>query len=202
MRLAKLLLPLIGVLALASLASGALAKSKPSNSSGGAGLGSGPAEVSTASHPIVNGRKAKIIHGVAYAPSLAPRAVQKAIWAGDKIHTKPYIAVHYASMARLWPGYDCSGSVSYVLYKAHLLSNSPDVSGDFESYGLRGAGRWITVWGSSGHAFMEVAGLVFDTAHYASVTPGGTGPRWQPASIISSQLGDGNVWSERHPRGL
>ncbi len=151
---------------------------------------------------MVRGTKAKIRHGVAYAPSLAPRAVQKAIWAGDKIHTKPYIAVHYASMSRLWPGYDCSGSVSYVLYRAGLMPNSPDVSGDFESYGNRGKGHWITVWGSSGHAFMEVAGIVFDTSHYASVTPNSSGPRWQPASIIREQLQDGNVWSERHPTGF
>jgi len=128
--------------------------------------------------------------------------VQKAIWAGNQIHTKPYIAVHYASMAWIWPGYDCSGSVSFVLYKAGLLSSSPDVSGDFEMWGQRGAGRWITVWGSAGHAFMEVAGIVFDTAQYASVSPIGSGPRWQPASIIPSQLSDGEDYAQRHPRGF
>ena len=173
-----------------------------STRSGGVGIGAPPPGVSTPSHPIVGGRKAKIVDGVALAPAYAPLAVQRAIWAGNQIHTKPYIAVHYASLAWLWPGYDCSGSASYVLYKAGLLSSSPDVSGDFESYGLYGRGRWITVWGSAGHAFIEVAGIVFDTAQYASVTPGGSGPRWQPASIIPSQLQDGNVWSERHPAGL
>jgi hypothetical protein len=169
---------------------------------GGASVAGSP-RASTPSEPIVTGSKAKIIHGVAYAPSYAPLAVQRAIWAGDQIHTKPYIAVHYSSLARLWPGYDCSGSVSYVLYKAGLLASTPDVSSDFEHYGSRGPGQWITVWGSSGHTFIEVAGIVFDTAQYAPVAPGGSGPRWQPASIISDQLQDGNAWSAaRHPRGF
>jgi len=125
-----------------------------------------------------------------------------AIWAGDQIRTKPYIAVHYASLVSAWPGYDCSGSVSYVLFRASLMSSAPDVSGDLESYGLRGAGHWITIWGSAGHAFIEVAGIVFDTAQYTPVTPAGSGPRWQPAWIIARQLQDGNVWPERHPAGL
>jgi hypothetical protein len=150
----------------------------------------------------VRGLKAKIVAGVAYAPSQAPMQVKRAIWGGNKIRTKPYIAVHYPSMAWLWPGYDCSGSVSFVLYKAGLLSSSPDVSGNFETYGSPGHGRWITVWGASGHTFVEVAGIVFDTAWYASVTPGGSGPRWQPASIVSAQLGDGEGYIERHPTGL
>ncbi len=184
----------------ASLTGKSSKKSSGNSNSGGAGLGA-PHYVSTASQPTVPGSKARIIHGVAYAPSLAPLAVKRAIWAGDRIHTKPYIAVHYASLAWIWPGYDCSGSVSYVLYKAGLLSSSPDVSGDFESYGRPGHGHWITVWGSGGHAFIEVAGIVFDTAQYASVAPGGSGPRWQPAWVIGDQLGDGNAYSARHPAG-
>jgi hypothetical protein len=169
--------------------------------SGGAGLTVSAAPRATPSRPMVAGSKARIIHGLAYAPENAPLIVQEAIWAGDKIYKKPYRALHYASLARLWPAYDCSGSVSYVLYKAGLISSAPEVSGDFESFGLRGRGRWITVYGSAGHAFMEVAGIVFDTAHYAPTTPAGTGPRWQPASIIPEQLQDGNVWSIRHPIG-
>jgi hypothetical protein len=193
----------VGALTLAA-ASAALASGKPNATitSGGASYVAPPGPRSTAAHPIIRGWKAKIIHGVAYAPSYAPIQVQRAIWAGDKIRTKPYIAVHYASLAQLWPGYDCSGSVSYVLFGAGLLTSSPDVSGDFESYGLPGRGRWITVWGSGAHAFVEIAGIVFDTAHYASVTPSGSGPRWQPPSVVSAQLGDGNGYSTRHPDGF
>jgi len=218
LRLAKLTLPIIVIFGLV-VASDAWAAgggagttggssgqgsgaSSAATQSGGVGIGAPPPGVSTPTQPIVAGWKAKIVRGVAYAPSYAPPAVQRAIWAGDQIHTKPYIAVHYMSLAWLWPGYDCSGSVSYVLYKAGLLSSSPDVSGDFESYGRRGAGRWITVWGSGAHAFMEVAGIVFDTAQYANVMPVGNGPRWQPPWVISRQLQDGNGYAKRHPIGF
>jgi hypothetical protein len=187
---------------LATAATPALAKNPSARpSSGGAGIAGVPF-MSTKAHPMVRGKKAKIIHGVAYAPSLAPMQVKRAIWGGNMIRTKPYIAVHYSSMSWLWPGYDCSGTVSFVLYKAGLLSNSPDVSGDFESYGRPGRGKWISVWGASGHTFIEVAGIVMDTAQYAPVTPGGSGPRWQPASIIPAQLSDGEGYIERHPTGF
>ena len=75
-------------------------------------------------------------------------------------------------------------------------------SSDLETFGDSGAGQWITVFASSGHAFIEVAGIVLDTAHFAPTMPGGSGPRWQPASILPSQLADGNVWTQRHPPGL
>jgi hypothetical protein len=210
LRPAKLTLPILAVLALtaapqawgASGGSGMTAGSSSTTSpTGGVSLDSS-ATLQSSTHPTVNGFKAKIIHGTAYAPSYAPLAVQRAIWAGNQIRTKPYRALHYASLARLWPAYDCSGSVSYVLYKAGLHSRVPDVSGGFNIWGDRGSGRWITVFGSAGHAFIEVAGIVLDTAHYASTMPTGTGPRWQPASIIRSQLHDGNRYFKRHPVGL
>ena len=206
MRPAKLTLPIVAVLALAAApqawgASGGIGMSAPSGPTGGAGVDSSTV-LQTSTQPTVNGSKAKIIHGVAYAPSYAPLAVQEAIWAGDQIRSKPYRALHYASLARLWPAYDCSGSVSYVLYKAGLHSRVPDVSGGFDVWGERGSGQWITVFGSAGHAFIEIAGIVFDTAHYAGTSPSGSGPRWQPASIISSQLHDGNRYFRRHPTGL
>ena len=71
-----------------------------------------------------------------------------------------------------------------------------------ESYGNPGPGRWITVFASAGHAFIQVAGIVLDTAHWTSTIPSGSGPRWQPASILPAQLADGNTWTERHPPGL
>ena len=107
------------------------------------------------------------------------------------------------------PSYDCSGSTDFVLYNAGLNSPQVDVgdgiagdSGMLESYGSPGPGRWITVFASAGHAFIQVAGIVLDTAHWTSTTPSGSGPRWQPASILPSQLADGNTWTERHPPGL
>ena len=58
---------------------------------GGAGVASRRTAASTAAHPTVPGYVAKIINGVAYAPSYAPMQVKKAIWAGNQIRHKPYI---------------------------------------------------------------------------------------------------------------
>ena len=102
---------------------------------GGAGI-NGPAQApSTPEHPMVTGDTAKIVNGVAYAPSYAPIQVKKAIWAGNQIRKKPYV---YGGGHGQWndSGYDCSGSVSYVLHAAGLLKASED-SGTMESWGQR-----------------------------------------------------------------
>ncbi len=83
----------------------------------------------------------------------------------------------------------------------------PQDSTQLETYGRPGPGAWITVYANSAHAFIDVAGVVMDTAHYAPTTPAGSGPRWQPASIITAQyVGDqtaGNAgFVQRHPQGL
>ncbi len=162
--------------------------------SGGAGVGAGPAPVSTPSHPIVQGSTAKIIKGVAYAPADAPIQVQKAIWAGNQIRTKPYIwgGGHAAFIAR---GYDCSGSVSYVLHAAGLLKTPYD-SSDFEGYGKKGLGHWITVYTNPGHAFVQIAGIRLDTSREADPHPApGSGPRWRP--LYKHPAG----FDARHPTG-
>ena len=146
----------------------------PAPTNGGAGLGYSPAI-----HPTVPGTTAQIIDGVAFAPATAPAAVQRAIWAGDQIDTKPYIlGGGHASFSS--PGYDCSGSVSYVLHAAGLLS-TPEDSGQLESWGDSGLGEWITVYSNPGHAFVQIAGIRFDTsAEDDPDPPAGTGPRWRP----------------------
>ncbi len=164
------------------------------NDSGGAGIGAPPAPASTPTHPIVQGSVAKIVRGVAYAPSLAPPAVQRAIWAGDQIRKKPYIwgGGHASFKAR---GYDCSGSVSYVLHAASLLS-TPFDSSEFYSYGKRGIGRWITIYTNPGHAFVEIAGIRLDTSAEADPhPPPGSGPRWRPLYLHP------NGFTPRHPNG-
>ena len=105
----------------------------------------------------MTGDTAKIVNGVAYAPSYAPIQVKKAIWAGNQIRKKPYI---YGGGHGQWndAGYDCSGSVSYVLHAAGLLKTSED-SGTMESWGQQGVGQWITVYTNPGHAFVEIAGI-------------------------------------------
>jgi hypothetical protein len=150
---------------------------------GGAGLGLPPKPVSTTAHPSVAGPTAKIIHGVAYAPSWAPIQVKRAIWAGNTIRRKPYIwGGGHGSFTDA--GYDCSGSVSYVLHAAGLLK-TPFNSVDFFGWGKRGLGRWITVYTNYGHAFVEIAGIRLDTSSEGEMKPlpgtwRGSGPRWRP----------------------
>ena len=112
------------------------------------------------------------------------------IAAANHISTTPYI---WGGGHGSWnsPGYDCSGSVSYVLHAAHLLS-TPLTSGALESWGQPGVGRWVTVYANSVHTYAEIAGLRWDTVGDAQ----GTGPRWHteppyPAGFVV-----------RHPRRL
>jgi cell wall-associated NlpC family hydrolase len=160
--------------------------------SGGAGIGAGATARSTPAHPIVYGWTAKIIHGVAYAPSFAPLAVQRAIWAGNQIRKKPYIyGGGHGSF--IDSGYDCSGSVSYALHAAGLVSTPMD-SSEFMSWGRSGRGRWITVYTNPGHAFVQIAGIRLDTSAEGDPNPPpGSGPRWRPL------LGDTSGFAARHP---
>jgi cell wall-associated NlpC family hydrolase len=131
--------------------------------------------------------KAKLLSdGTAVAPEGAPSAIVDLIAAGNKIAKKPYV---YGGGHASWSsrGYDCSGSVSYALHGAGLLS-SPLDSTSFESYGSRGKGRWITIYANSGHAYMVVAGLRFDTS-------GANPSRWQTA------MRSGSGYVVRHPTG-
>jgi peptidoglycan hydrolase CwlO-like protein len=128
-------------------------------------------------------------HGMVQAPAGAPAAVAQVIAAGNAIATLPYIygGGHASFHAN---GYDCSGSVSYALAAAGLVS-SPMVSGAFENWGAPGPGRWITVYANAGHVWMEVAGWRFDTVALAQ---GGT--RWARGG------GEFAGFVVRHPPGL
>jgi peptidoglycan hydrolase CwlO-like protein len=127
--------------------------------------------------------------GMVQPPAGAPEAVKQVIAAGNAIATLPYIygGGHASFHAN---GYDCSGSVSYALAAAGLVS-SPMVSGDFESWGEPGPGRWITVYANAGHVWMDVAGWRFDTVALAE---GGT--RWARGG------GEFSGFVVRHPAGL
>jgi peptidoglycan hydrolase CwlO-like protein len=127
--------------------------------------------------------------GMVQPPAGAPAAVGQVMAAGNAIATLPYIwgGGHGSFQAS---GYDCSGSVSYALAAAGLLSSPLDSTG-FESWGLPGPGRWITVYANAGHAFMVVAGWRFDTVALAQ---GGT--RW------SQSMTDTSGFVARHPPGL
>jgi peptidoglycan hydrolase-like protein with peptidoglycan-binding domain len=137
--------------------------------------------------------------GTASAPSGAPALVTTMINAGNQIIDKPY---RYAGGHGKWndTGYDCSGSVSYVLHAAGLLSSSEDSTG-LESFGSPGPGKWVTIYADSGHTWIVIAGIAFDTANYGGPNiPGGTGPRWRTNPI--GNLADGGDYVVRHPSGL
>ena len=104
-------------------------------------------------------------HGMVQPPPGAPAAVDRIIAAGNAIATLPYIygGGHASFQAN---GYDCSGSVSYALAAAGLVS-SPMVSGQFENWGDPGPGRWVTIYANADHVWMTVAGWRFDTVAQA-----------------------------------
>lgn len=137
------------------------------------------------------GRTAKLhSNGLASAPRNAPKVVKRAIAAGNELQNKPYRRggghkhIHDT-------GYDCSGTVSYVLNKAGLLRGSMPSSG-FKKYGKKGEGKWITVYAKDGHVFLVIAGLRLDTGG----SNGRTGPRWKPAPRNTKGF------VVRHPPGL
>jgi cell wall-associated NlpC family hydrolase len=127
--------------------------------------------------------------GVAVAPDSAPNEVKAIIEAGNAIATKPY---KYGGGHGRWndTGYDCSGSISYVLHAAGLLDTALD-STDFMSWGERGRGTWVTIRTNPSHAYMIVAGLRFDTSARRQ-----TGSRW------TEEMRSARGYRGRHPDGL
>jgi cell wall-associated NlpC family hydrolase len=108
--------------------------------------------------------------------NVVPRLIAQVIAGGNAIADFPYVygGGHLSFVDR---AYDCSGSVSYALAAAGLIG-APETSGQLESWGAPGPGRWITVFANAGHTFMNVDGLWFDTA-------GRSGPystRWLTAT--------------------
>jgi peptidoglycan hydrolase-like protein with peptidoglycan-binding domain len=130
--------------------------------------------------------------GTATAPSDAPPAVKAVIAAANEIAFKPYI---YGGGHGKWrdKGYDCSGSTSFALHGAGLISASED-SSQFESYGSAGPGQWITLYANGGHVYMDIAGLWFDTA--AQSHQNGN-DRWS-----ATRASPASGFVVRHPAGL
>ncbi len=142
---------------------------------------------------LVPGTTARFVDGLAAAPEGAPAAIQEMIWAGNELIGLPYIygGGHGSFVS---PGYDCSGTVSFSLHGAALLA-TPEDSSEFEAWGSRGVGRWVTIFANAGHAYMTVAGLRLDTS--AAEDPANLqGPRWRP--LRQSNAG----FTVRHPTGF
>jgi peptidoglycan hydrolase-like protein with peptidoglycan-binding domain len=130
--------------------------------------------------------------GTVTAPADAPESVKRVIAAANKIAHKPYrYGGGHASFNDT--AYDCSGSVSYALHGAGLIS-SPEDSTEFMSYGSGGGGHWITIYAESGHAYANIAGIWFDTGAQSSSNGD---DRW---SLTRASPSSGFV--ERHPSGL
>ena len=126
--------------------------------------------------------------GQAQAPSGAPPQVGLVMAAGNAIAGLPYLyGGGHAGFKDT--AYDCSGSISYALAAAGLVT-SPMASGPFMSWGEAGPGKWITIYANPGHMFMVVGGWRFDT----SALRGGT--RW------TQQMRPTGGFVARHPPGL
>ncbi|MFP5362660.1 MAG: hypothetical protein ACLGI5_08010 [Thermoleophilia bacterium] len=127
--------------------------------------------------------------GVAQPPPGAPAAVGLVMAAGNAIAGLPYLygGGHGGFKDT---AYDCSGSISYALAAAGLVS-SPMASPGFMTWGESGPGRWITIYTNPGHMFMVVGGWRFDTT---ALRGGGT--RW--TREMRSTAG----FLARHPPGL
>jgi cell wall-associated NlpC family hydrolase len=139
---------------------------------------------------LQTGPRAKVLKdGTAVAPEDAPEPVQRIIQAGNVIAKFPY---KWGGGHGAWRdnGYDCSGSVSFALAAAGLLQ-APMTSGAFMKWGDPGPGDYVTLFANSGHIFMYVAGLRFDTSGQ-----GRNGTRWQEAPRSTAGF------AVRHPPGF
>ncbi len=85
--------------------------------------------------------------GRAIAPASAPPAVKAMIEAANRIRHRPY---RWGGGHRSWNsrGYDCSGSVSYVMHAAGLLDYPLDSRG-FMRWGGGGAGSWVRIYANT-----------------------------------------------------
>jgi peptidoglycan hydrolase-like protein with peptidoglycan-binding domain len=136
-------------------------------------------------HPLLRGHRggARVVRGGAFG------RIASGIAAANRIARYPY---RYGGGHRSFhdSGYDCSGSVSYVLHAMGVLS-SPLDSSQLMSYGAPGPGRWVTIYSNPGHAYMTIRGRRFDTS-----------AQWQGGSRWSIFNRSSAGYTVRHPPGL
>jgi hypothetical protein len=149
----------------------------------------GPATWAALGHPAISTVLKRRRGSGGGSSGSGPATVRRIIAAANRIAFKPY---KYGGGHGQWEdsGYDCSGSVSYALHGAGLLSTALDSSG-FMSWGARGRGRWVTIYAAPGHVYMIVNGRRFDTTGRSE-----SGTRWQAADRSSAG------YVVRHPPGL
>jgi hypothetical protein len=151
--------------------------------------------------PEVPGDTAVLLEdGTAAAPANAPDQVKQAIWAANSLQELPYrYGGGHSLKFDVAKGADCSGTVSFALHAAGLLTTPLD-SGSFMKWGLKGKGAWITVFTNPGHAYAVIAGLRLDTSVAGMSRKKGmvasvfeSGPRWRPMPR------SGRAFVKRHP---
>jgi hypothetical protein len=152
----------------------------------------GSGGIDTAETPAtVPGGKAKLVDGLAVPPANAPDEIVGVINAANEIAKgKGYC---YGGGHRSFKSdcYDCSGAASYAL-RGGGLTKSPLPSSGYFRWGEPGKGDWLTVYTHSGHMYIVVAGLRFDT----SMTVG-NGPGW--STVLRTNNG---TFQQRHWPGL
>jgi cell wall-associated NlpC family hydrolase len=106
-------------------------------------------------------------NGTIPIPTNVPEVIQRVVAGANAIADFPYVfgGGHGSFVDN---AYDCSGSVSYALAAGGLLG-SPQTSGELESWGAAGPGRYITVYANAGHTYMYVDGILYDTAGRSGV---------------------------------
>jgi len=119
-------------------------------------------------------------NGTIPIPTNVPEVIQKVVAGANAIADFPYVfgGGHGSFVDN---AYDCSGSVSYALAAGGLLG-SPETSGELESWGAPGPGRYITVYANAGHTYMYVDGILYDTAGRSGVYAS----RWQVSPVDNS----------------
>ncbi len=151
--------------------------------------------------PLTSGQRAKLLpNGLAAAPARAPDEIKRIIAAGNRIVGKPYLCGggHGLPLNQIASAYDCSSSVSHLLYGAGLVDvNYTPASGDMAaSYGRAGYGKWVSMLANVDHVYLYVAGLRWDTHRYGSADQGVAGIGWHTARRPDSGF------TPRHPEGL
>jgi hypothetical protein len=164
-------------------------------STGTTGTGSTTTGATTSTTTTAQVPKATLVDGLAVPAPGTPQGIVTMLDAANSIAFDPYIyGGGHASFTS--PGYDCSGSVSFVLHAGGLLATPLD-SEQFLQYGLPGRGKWITIYTNGPtHAYMEIDGLWFDTAAQTALNGN---DRWSPTRIGEPGYGH---FVARHPQGF
>jgi hypothetical protein len=152
-----------------------------------------PGSGTPGSAKLVDDPTGKCTTGIAeYDPSTTPPQIAAALDAGNRICDKPYI---WGGGHGQWEdkGYDCSGTVSYLLHAAGLL-NKPLDSGSLarlvkkrgkhgKKKWKKGIGPWITIAANGGHTYIDVDGLRMDTSSGPN-GPRHNGPHWSTDPLL------------------